>query len=355
MGKRALVSEEESDAITDRLNTSLEHQRKKKRHKKHIKSAEKDERRKQRKLEKDMKKQARRVEDGSESKARGSSPLQESETNESPTKPPTAPQLSGLGFNADALMATILKGRSIQDTGTELDADGVMETPDGYESSSILSPTVDKTARESRKQASKAGEAALANRTFEGKCAESELGLPRGVSFTGAHSVEDFWDDEPLMKKLERLHGSKHKKLAKASRGSQSTEVSKPEFESEAWEASPGRYRGIVKMDDVPDNDEEIEENLAFSAQYISDRSKGVTVFGVNFGFHVVDPDQAHVFEPQKDVFRICSVAKGKLHVTVGNQRFAVCANGIWRIKAKEKCMARNLESTDAVIHIMSV
>ncbi|RDW95086.1 hypothetical protein BP5796_00849 [Coleophoma crateriformis] len=123
---------------------------------------------------------------------------------------------------------------------------------------------------------------------------------------------------------------------------------------SKGWETT-GRFRGLVKRDPNASDDEEINESLAFSSHYLLERPKGVNIDRLNFQVQRIPTNISHISTPCSRSMQICSVVQGQVHVTLCNQKFALEENGMWRVKAGEKCMARNVDDTDAVIHITTV
>jgi len=116
----------------------------------------------------------------------------------------------------------------------------------------------------------------------------------------------------------------------------------------------PGRIRGRVEKEGN-DDDAEVEENLAFSSQYIAARRQGINLSSVIFQIHRIGPGQPFAFEASDAWFRLCSVATGKVHVTLGRQQFGIGAHGMWRVRAGEKCSVQNLGASTAIVHVSMI
>ncbi|RDW88331.1 hypothetical protein BP6252_00363 [Coleophoma cylindrospora] len=123
---------------------------------------------------------------------------------------------------------------------------------------------------------------------------------------------------------------------------------------SEGWETT-GRFRRHVKKDPNASDDEEIVESLAFSSHHLLEQPKGVNIDGLNFQVQRILTNTSHVSTPGSRRMQICSVVQGKVNVTLCGEKFTLEENGMWRVKAGEKCVARNVDDTDAVIHITTV
>ncbi len=52
---------------------------------------------------------------------------------------------------------------------------------------------------------------------------------------------------------------------------------------------------------------------------------------------------------------RICSVASGRVDVALGKLNFGIGVGGMWRIKRKESCVAKNNGEQVAVLHLTSI
>lgn len=194
---------------------------------------------------------------------------------------------------------------------------------------------------------------------------------------------DDFWDDEPLIKKYNRWRVNNTRSSPDKTTLPQSPPVNvshssrrSGEWESisrDTWEVHPGRIQGSVKFPRNDDDDGHVEESrfnknskgprpttltycvaidVAFSSDYISTRPTGIKICGMNFQALHIQPGASKIFDAEDSYFRLCAVATGKVDVRLGDLKFAIGPNGVWRIKANETCIAKNLGISVATIHI---
>jgi glyoxylate utilization-related uncharacterized protein len=52
---------------------------------------------------------------------------------------------------------------------------------------------------------------------------------------------------------------------------------------------------------------------------------------------------------------RICSVASGKVQVSVGKKEFSIGAHGMWRVPSGLSCTATNRCYAEAVLHVCTI
>ncbi|KAH7388952.1 hypothetical protein BKA64DRAFT_125886 [Cadophora sp. MPI-SDFR-AT-0126] len=149
--------------------------------------------------------------------------------------------------------------------------------------------------------------------------------------------------------------------------------------EAEDWEKSSGRVRARVDTDGSAD-DEEMEESefpshlfnyllpcqnantcldIAFSSTYLQARPLGISISGTKFQILniVSGTDQELPISTDKDTIKICSVAKGRVKVSLGKTNFSIGEGGVWRVHGGEKCVVANQLSSQgtACVHICTV
>lgn len=147
--------------------------------------------------------------------------------------------------------------------------------------------------------------------------------------------------------------------------------LSRSESIMEPWEVAPGRIRGSVDSD----NSKRAEESkckftcnklkrppakfhktdIAFSSAYIISNDHGIKLDGINFAVLHLPGGATHTWTSDETALRVCSVAVGKLHVTMGSKDFTIGAHGMWRIRGGEICEVANLNYGEAVVHISTV
>ncbi|KAJ5050899.1 uncharacterized protein L3040_002767 [Drepanopeziza brunnea f. sp. 'multigermtubi'] len=111
----------------------------------------------------------------------------------------------------------------------------------------------------------------------------------------------------------------------------------------EDWEVASGRVRARINPEGKAD-DQETEENIAFSSTYLSTRPLGISISGTKFQVLAIGSGTEHELpmHASKESVKICSVAKGRVQVALGGKTFAIGEGGMWRVRAGEKCVVVN-------------
>ncbi|KAL2193456.1 hypothetical protein P885DRAFT_45425 [Corynascus similis CBS 632.67] len=117
--------------------------------------------------------------------------------------------------------------------------------------------------------------------------------------------------------------------------------------ELEDWEIAPGRIRGTSTAE---------SQAIAFSKPYLStsgtQRGAVPVCDDVAFRVDTVQPSHELRLEAEADKTRLCSVAAGKVRVTIGAEpEFAVSPHGLFKIPPGAACTVRNGLCFDAVVH----
>ncbi|KAM7208340.1 hypothetical protein V8F20_001318 [Naviculisporaceae sp. PSN 640] len=129
--------------------------------------------------------------------------------------------------------------------------------------------------------------------------------------------------------------------------------------EMEDWEQGAGRV-----LSSKPGASSKTEE-LAFSSTHLlssatdSSHRPGRTIQvskGVSFLATHIASGTIHKLEPDKTKLRICTLANGKLRITVdGEPEFVIGANGMFKLSPGKGCKILNKAYVDAVLHVTSV
>ncbi|PMB70144.1 hypothetical protein BM221_004793 [Beauveria bassiana] len=127
-------------------------------------------------------------------------------------------------------------------------------------------------------------------------------------------------------------------------RPGRSAQAPPPQLEMESWEVAPGR---IV--------DAAHGENIAYSNAYLNGREPITVSEDVAFNVITIKPGDKARWEADDSQLRTCSVASGKVEMTVGAKRFGTGPNSLFIIRPGETCVATNKLYIDATIHCTTV
>ncbi|KAF4970849.1 hypothetical protein FSARC_2215 [Fusarium sarcochroum] len=116
------------------------------------------------------------------------------------------------------------------------------------------------------------------------------------------------------------------------------------ELEMEDWEVAPGRMK-----------DESSSENIAFSNSYLTSGQPVTVSEDVSFNVIVLKPGSASHWKVEDDKLRTCSVATGKVRVTMGEQTFQLGPNGMFVIRPGQACKVENRLYLDSVVHCTTI
>ncbi|KAI9047302.1 hypothetical protein LZ554_008750 [Drepanopeziza brunnea f. sp. 'monogermtubi'] len=141
--------------------------------------------------------------------------------------------------------------------------------------------------------------------------------------------------------KLPRAISSPRRTLSKAPKRSRGKRVDAEGGED--WEVASGRVRARINAEGTTD-DQETEENIAFSSTYLSTRPLGISISGTKFQVLAISSgtEQELPMHASKESVKICSVAKSRVQVALGGKTFAIGEGGMWRVRAGEKCVVVN-------------
>ncbi|KAL2166906.1 hypothetical protein VTG60DRAFT_2045 [Thermothelomyces hinnuleus] len=120
-------------------------------------------------------------------------------------------------------------------------------------------------------------------------------------------------------------------------------------IEMEDWEIAPGRIRGTSIIAEP--------ETIAFSKPYLSNTTStphaAVPVCDdVGFRVDTIQPGDKLLLDAEADKTRLCSVAAGKVRVSIGGEpEFVLGPHGLFKVRPGAACTVRNELSFDAVLH----
>ncbi|KAF5668108.1 hypothetical protein FHETE_5374 [Fusarium heterosporum] len=101
------------------------------------------------------------------------------------------------------------------------------------------------------------------------------------------------------------------------------------ELEMEDWEVAPGRMK-----DD--------SENIAFSNSYLTSGQPVTVSEDVSFNVILLKPGSASHWNVEQDKLRTCSIAAGKVRVTMGEKAFQMGPNGMFIVRPGQSCKVEN-------------
>lgn len=118
-------------------------------------------------------------------------------------------------------------------------------------------------------------------------------------------------------------------------------------LEMEDWEIAPGRIR---------EEDVDQPNNIAFSKPYLENNQSIPVAADVSFRVETIKSGHKLEFEAITSRARYCSVASGKLRVSIAGQpEFVIGPHGVFKIKPGVKAWAQNRLYVDSVVHVVSV
>ncbi|CAJ0541255.1 Ff.00g079590.m01.CDS01 [Fusarium sp. VM40] len=115
------------------------------------------------------------------------------------------------------------------------------------------------------------------------------------------------------------------------------------ELEMEDWEVAPGRMKDILS------------ENIAFSNSYLTSGQPVTVSEDISFNVIVLKPGSASHWKVEDDKLRTCSVAAGKVRVTMGEQTFQLGPNGMFVVRPGQACKVENRLYLDSVVHCTTI
>ncbi|KAG7410668.1 hypothetical protein Forpe1208_v009853 [Fusarium oxysporum f. sp. rapae] len=112
------------------------------------------------------------------------------------------------------------------------------------------------------------------------------------------------------------------------------------ELEMEDWEVAPGRIK-----------DESSSDNVAYSNSYLTSGQPVTVSEDVSFNVMVLKPGSANHWAVEDDILRTCSVASGKVRITMNEKTFNLGPNGMFVVRPGQTCKVENRLYIDSVVH----
>ncbi|KAG4277272.1 hypothetical protein FPRO04_07569 [Fusarium proliferatum] len=109
------------------------------------------------------------------------------------------------------------------------------------------------------------------------------------------------------------------------------------ELEMEDWEVAPGRIK------------DESSDNVAYSNSYLTSGQPVAVSEDVSFNVIVLKPGSANHWAVEDDKLRTCSVASGKIRVTMNEKTFNLGPNGMFVVRPGQTCKIENRLYIDSV------
>ncbi|OBS20130.1 hypothetical protein FPOA_11852 [Fusarium poae] len=118
------------------------------------------------------------------------------------------------------------------------------------------------------------------------------------------------------------------------------------ELEMEDWEIAPGRMK-----------DSSSSDNVAFSNSYLTSGQPVTVSEDVSFNVIVLKPGSSSHWKVEDAKLRTCSVAAGKVVVTIGDQEqtFNLGPNGVFIVRPGQACKVTNRLYLDSVLHCTTI
>ncbi|KAF7559394.1 hypothetical protein G7046_g4756 [Stylonectria norvegica] len=121
-------------------------------------------------------------------------------------------------------------------------------------------------------------------------------------------------------------------------------QISSADLEMEDWEVAPGRMR-----------DEAASQNIGFSNSYLTSGQPITVSEDISFNVLVVKPGSTNYWGTEDDKLRTCSVASGKIKVTMGQKIFHLGPNGMFVVRPGQTCKVENRLYLDSVVHCTTI
>jgi mannose-6-phosphate isomerase-like protein (cupin superfamily) len=126
------------------------------------------------------------------------------------------------------------------------------------------------------------------------------------------------------------------------------------ELEMEDWEVAPGRMKDDFsesKFTRLHPRSSLTHLDIAFSNSYLTSGQPVTVSEDISFNVIVLKPGSASHWKVEDDKLRTCSVAAGKVRVTMGEQTFQMGPNGMFVVRPGQACKVENRLYLDSVVH----
>ncbi|KAJ4135164.1 hypothetical protein NW768_004782 [Fusarium equiseti] len=121
------------------------------------------------------------------------------------------------------------------------------------------------------------------------------------------------------------------------------SQMGNAELEMEDWEVAPGRMK------------DDSSNNIAFSNSYLTSNHPVTVSEDVSFNVTVLKPGHSSHWNVEDDKLRTCSVAAGKVRVTIDENTFQLGPNGMFVIRPGQACKVENRLYLDSVVHCTTI
>ncbi|KAJ4015866.1 hypothetical protein NW752_006795 [Fusarium irregulare] len=121
------------------------------------------------------------------------------------------------------------------------------------------------------------------------------------------------------------------------------SQMGNAELEMEDWEVAPGRMK------------DDSSNNIAFSNSYLTSNHPVTVSEDVSFNVIVLKPGHSSPWTVEDNKLRTCSVAAGKVRVTMGENTFHLGPNGMFVIRPGQACKVENRLYLDSVVHCTTI
>ena len=140
----------------------------------------------------------------------------------------------------------------------------------------------------------------------------------------------------------------------------QSAEFSSVDLEMEDWEIAPGRMRDVDGSEStfhepILRTNTNFSTDIAFSNSYLTTGQPVTVSEDVSFNVLVIKPGSVSHWSVEDDKLRTCSVASGKVKVTMGEKVFRLGPNGMFVVRPGQTCKVENRIYLDSVVHCTTI
>jgi mannose-6-phosphate isomerase-like protein (cupin superfamily) len=136
------------------------------------------------------------------------------------------------------------------------------------------------------------------------------------------------------------------------------SQMGNAELEMEDWEVAPGRMKddsSNSKFTHFSSTHILTFVDIAFSNSYLTSNHPVTVSEDVSFNVTVLKPGHSSHWNVEDGKLRTCSVAAGKVRVTMGENTFHLGPNGMFVIRPGQACKVENRLYLDSVVHCTTI
>lgn len=136
------------------------------------------------------------------------------------------------------------------------------------------------------------------------------------------------------------------------------SQLGNAELEMEDWEVAPGRMKddsSNSKFTHFSSTHILTFVDIAFSNSYLTSNHPVTVSEDVSFNVIVLKPGHSSPWNVEDNKLRTCSVAAGKVRVTMGENTFHLGPNGMFVIRPGQACKVENRLYLDSVVHCTTI